>query len=354
MAEEIKNVGNETEKSPRAYLPSIERLRLILMFFMCIDLFGFPTAFGEMIKTFCGFVPIAFFIISGFLVLRKDEDRSKRIVRSIKRSAITLLVLIVIYFVINYFYYRQQGVSVFSAFTMKRVWFNFIVLNVWQFDIGGAIWYVQALLYAYIIIWFLEKLKLMRFDWIIGILLFILTVVTGELSGIFKWNVLGYSYLAGNFLTRALPYILLGGFIQRNMEKFGAVWPGVYRIGAFAGIILMYAEMMILAMKGVPGYYGHLIGMAVTAFSVCMLAFMEYDRPGFEKLFKLSRWHTNSIYYMCPAVSTGAAFLMSFIGNKIGKNLFGFIGIVTFVICFCLALLIAFIGRTVFKKKANE
>ncbi len=83
------------------YYPGLERLRLILMLLMCIRLFGFPTAIGGWVEQFCGFVPIAFYILSGYLVLRESEHRSKRIVRAIKRTAIVFGVMTVVYFIIN-------------------------------------------------------------------------------------------------------------------------------------------------------------------------------------------------------------------------------------------------------------
>lgn len=324
------------------FRPSIERLRVILMFFMCIDLLGFPTAIGGYVQTICGFVPLAFFVLSGYLVLREDEDRSKRIVRAIKRCAIVFAILAVAYFAINYFYYRFLGVNIFSAFASKRFWFNFVVLNVWQFDIGSAIWYVQALLYAYIIIYFLDKWKLLRFDWLIAAVLIIFTVVTGELAGVFRWEFWGYNYIPGNFLTRAMPYVLLGAFFHRKVKSIVAAWRPLYIIGIFVGIALTVGEIVLLGYLGVPGHYGHLIGMGVTAVSVCMLAFQD-DIPetGFEFILDMPRWSINCIYYLCQPMSVGIALLLSDAGKELFAMSVGFMGILTFVVCFFLAWLIS-------------
>lgn len=59
------------------YYPGLERLRLILMLLMCIRLFGFPTAIGGWVEQFCGFVPIAFYILSGFLFCGKANTAPK-------------------------------------------------------------------------------------------------------------------------------------------------------------------------------------------------------------------------------------------------------------------------------------
>lgn len=328
------------------YRPALERLRLVLMFFMCIDLFGFPTAMGGVVQTFCGFAPLAFYILSGYLVLRPDEDRPARIVRTIKRTAKVFGVLAAAYFVMNIVYYLILGVNIFYAFIDLGTWFNFLVLNIWPFDIGTAIWYVQALLYAYIIIYLLDKWKLLRFDWLISLLLIIFTVITGELCGLLPWNIAGYTYIPGNFLTRALPYILLGGFIHRKIANFRNIRSVWYWGGMVLGFALAIMEIFLLGAMGVGGYYGHLIGMTVTAVSMCMLAFKDPYVPGFERVLKMSRWHVNGIYYFCQPVAMLMMLLMLRSGDSLSQAA-EFIGIATFLMCFVGAWLTAFIPRMI-------
>ena len=327
------------------YRPGLERLRLVLMFFMCIDLWGFPTAAGRLVQQLCGFAPIAFFILSGYLVLRESEHRSARIVRSIKRTAIVFAALLVVYSVISLTPYLLSGVNILPAFASKRLWFNFIVLNLWPFEVGSAIWYVQALLYAYIIIYFLDKWKLLKYDWLISVILILFTVVTGELCGLIPWNWHGYTYIPGGFLTRALPYVLLGGFLHRKMGRLLRVPKKWYIVMVFAGIILMILEIFLLGYLGVPGYYGHLIGMPVAAVAVCMLAFNNARFSGAEKHLNMSRWHINGIYYLCQPVGTYLVFLMARMGEDALLELFGCLGLFTFLLCFCIMWLVALIGR---------
>lgn len=335
-------VVDAKRESGKGYYPSIERLRIILMFLMCINLYGLPTAYGEWIQTVCGFVPLAFYIISGFLVLREGEDRSQRIVRAIKRTAIAFGILAVAYFIMNFFYYRLLGINIFTAFLSKRVWFNFLILNVWQFDIGSAIWYVQALLYAYIIIYFLDKLKWLRFDWIIAAVLMVFTVITGELAGAVRWEILGYRYVAGNFLTRALPYILIGAFVRRKPVVLGNIKKIWYILGILFGIVLTVLEPLFLGRLGVPGYYGHLIGMGVTAFFVCMLAFKNNKLElGFEMFLALPRWGINCIYYFCQPVSVGVAFFVSAFEKHYFNSIVGYMGIIAFAVSFILAWIVS-------------
>ncbi len=332
------------------YYPQIERLRRVLMFFMCLNLLGFPILFGDyyipiigdLVSTICGFVPLAFFILSGFLVLQEREDRSKRIVRAIKHSAMAFAVLAVSYFVINFFHYRYLGANIFEAFLSKRVWFNFVVLNAWPFQIGSAIWYVQALLYAYIILYFLDKWNLLRFDGVIAAVLLVLTVCTGELAGVLPWNIYGYTYIPGSFLTRALPYLLLGSVMYRRLPKLATKSRAWYYCGIAVGVGLVLGEIYLLQWLGKPGYYGHLLGMAVIAVSVCMLTLQKcFGKPGLEKQPPFARLKTNLIYYLCQPVSVLFALLLPLLGdNEMIARLIGFVSMATFLVCYVLAEII--------------
>ena len=339
----------ETANDPAAipegigHYPSIDRLRTLLMLPMCITLFGFPTMVGGLLKTFCGFSWIAYFLLSGFLVLREPEGRSERIVRSIKRSALVFGILTVAYFAISFL--LDSSILVYC--TDLRFWFNFLVMNVWQFSVGGAIWYVQALLYAYIILYFLNKWNLLKYDWLIAAILIAFTVITGELSGLLPWSVAGYTYVPGNFFTRALPYILLGGILYKNIKALAAVPRFVYKLGLFVGLFLVFAEILVLGIFNKVGYYGHLIGMPVTALSCCMLALQnDSPDPGFEAKLGINRWHTCFMYYFChPVGMILTLLLLVLFGEALPLWLLDCVGIFTFVICFLLAWPAARIGR---------
>lgn len=336
------------------YLPGIERARIILMFFMCIYVLGNSGTFGGLPRIICGFAPPAFFILSGYLVLRPGKDRPGQIKRAIKRSALVFVILAAVYFALNLLYYRLIGVRVASAFTSKRFWFNFLVMNVWQFDIGSSIWYVQALLYAYIIIYFMDKWKLLKFDWLIALVLIVFTVTTGELCGLIPWEWHGYTYIPGNFITRALPYILLGSLIRREKNAFLRIGSFFYVGGIVVGVLLIIVEILLLSAVEAYGYYGHLIGMGMIAFAVSMLAVKNENQKGFEILFGLSRWNINCIYYLCQPVSMLLVILLSSLNRNDLAGSRGLVILITYLICFGIAWLTAVIGRKFTGKTNNE
>ena len=328
-------VSEEETIRTRQHYESIKKLRFVLMFFVCIKLVGFPTPFGGIVQTLCGFATLAFYIISGYLVLWEDAERPARIRRSIKRSAIGFLAISVVYFIINFFLYRAAGTNIFLSFKEPRLWFSFLVLNNWPFEFGSAVWFVQSLLYAYIIIYFLDKFKLLRFDFVIFAVCLVIAILTGELGA------LTHLVVPGNFLTRALPYILLGGLIARKRSAFFMVRSWKYALMAIAGVLLMLGEIFLLARFNKVGYYGHLIGMPMLAVPLCVHAFRDPSN-GFRSPFMrgIRRSQISLFYYLCQPVSLCLALAASAIREGLLSYISGFFGILTFIICFLIVVVL--------------
>ena len=244
-------------------------LRLILMLFVCFWAFGCPEPSG-IVSTLSGFAIPAFFVLSGYYVLdNKREIRMEKTLRKIKRSALCFVIVFLFYAAIN----TVLIILKYVTFTFsKRALFEFLVLNVWPFQIGSNIWFIQAMLYAYIIIFIADKLKLMKYYKIFMIVLFMIMILTGELAGTLRFNILGYPYIPGNWLTRALPYILLGKLLREKQRSIMKVQFWKYLIAFVIGGVLVIAELLILAWTGCLRYEGHMIGYGIMAVAVCALA----------------------------------------------------------------------------------
>lgn len=313
---------------------------------------GAPTNYGSIIQMISGFAPIAFFIISGFLVLTNDFDEDIKLKNTIKRTLICFVILVLVYTLINFLFYSKLDINMFSVFKSKRVWFELVVLNVWPFNIGTCIWYIQALLYTYIFIFILKKLNLLRFDYIFIIIGLILCLLGGEFAGILKFDILGYNCFPGNFLNRGIPYVLLGGLIKKNIYKLAEIDKLYWVVGIFAGLGLVFFEIYLLSYNGVAGYYGHLIGMAVIAISVCMLAFSNARDPNqIEYDLNFTRWHINTIYYTCHPVGVLVAYFISSLEYGSFGQLSQYIGIITFVICLLAAVSVSLTQELFIQRK---
>ena len=245
-------------------------LRLLLMLFICFWAFGCPEPTGT-VNSLSGFAIPAFFVLSGYYVLdTKKEVRMEKVLRKIKRTALCFAFVFLFYVALN------VPVMLLSHMTLtfsKRMIFEFVVMNLWPLPIGDNIWFIQAMLYAYIVIFILDKLKLMKFYRILLIFLFVFMLITGEFSGVIRFsNPLGYPYIPGNWLTRALPYILLGKLLRDMKKKLMETKFWKYLIAFVVGGGLAVLEIFLLSLTGTLRYTGHLIGFAIMAVAVCGLA----------------------------------------------------------------------------------
>ena len=309
-------------------------LRLILMLFVCFWSFGSPDPSG-VLTTLSGFAIPAFFVLSGYYVLDNNKDvRQERILRKIKRSALCFAFVFLFYVAINVVLILLHYVK----FTFsKRMLFEFVVMNLWPFEIGNNIWFIQAMLYAYIIIFLLDKCKLLRYYKIILIVLILIMLLTGEFAGILRFNnVFGYSYIPGNWLTRALPYMLLGRLLREKRKSIMKVKFWKFLIAFVVGGSLVILEFLLLSLSGYLRYEGHMIGFGIMAFAVCALGIsIPINRP--NRVIHFDSAITGFIYVlMNPIFYMLVIFL--FAEHKDFVTMLG--GLSAFLISFALALLL--------------
>ena len=308
-------------------------LRLILMLFVCIWAFGCPEPTG-IVRLLSGFAIPAFFILSGYHVLdNKREERLEKTLRKIKRTALCTAFVLLFYVALNIalIFLFQMKVEI-----TKRVVFEFLVLNLWPLPIGDNFWFIQAMLYAYIVIFIADKLKFLRFYKIILVILLLIMLVTGEFAGAIRFSIFGYPFIPGNWLTRALPYILIGRFMREKKKSLMKVQFWKYLIAFLVGGGLSLIEAQGLSILGVLNYQGHMIGFGIMAVAVCGLAIsIPIERP--NRVIHFDSAISGLIYVLMNPVYYGLALVLisrypDFV-TMIG-------GIAAFLISFGLALLL--------------
>lgn len=315
--EELPEPDPEIFDPLSTYNARIDYVRLALMLVVSINAFGiFAGTIGNFLQIVSGFAAIAFFILSGFLVLGEAPDRDQRILRAIGRTAITFVVMAVVYFLINAVFYAVGGRNIFSSglYRDPKFWLSFLLLNVWPYDIGGLIWYVQALLYGYIILFLFSKLKLLRLDWLFFLFFAAFSLMNGEFAGIFDLRLLGFAYIPRGFLTTALPYLCLGCFMRRKLFSLMNVSDTIYAFLAVAGIALCFAEGTILSSFFTLVTTDHFIGMTLTAFAVCAItvtSVISYPEERTPYLAVHAKFYFRWIYYLLQPVSVVIAMMVT-------------------------------------------
>lgn len=324
-------------------------LRFILMAFMCFWNYGFPEPTG-VLSAISGFAAPAFFILSGYFVLVEDmEKRQKKTERKMKRSILFLAAMIVLNIIVNVIVCLIKNISVTIS---KRIIFNFVVLNLWPLPIGNSIWFIQSLVYAYIIIYIADWLGLMKYYKAVMIMTFVFMLFTGEFAGIIHFNILGYRFIPGNWLTRALPYLLLGKYLREKSEILFRINNWIYAILFVAGAGLSVGEIILLGKTGFLVYQGHLIGYGIMAVAVCGMALSNPEA------------NRSRITY-CGTALSGIVYLLIdpiyFIIGLVMKNInisfvqyFG--GIAALLLCIVISFIMSesFIARAFFTRWDNN
>ncbi len=299
----VQGAENRTQK--RTFLPAANSLRFWLMPFACIACFGFQLPYGWMLATFSNVAPLCFFILCGFFNLpgfvslaEWDGDKTaaayqaekRRTLRPVKRAIKMLFIMFLICFAVNVLYDLFNGNDLrefFEVLASRRVLFNFLVLCAWPFQMGDSIWFIQSLLYAYLILLLLSRTLLLTsrvFRYLLFFVCAAAAIYSGELAGLVKVHIFGYPYLPPNAITRALPYMLLGLKMKELREKLNQAderyrnrWKAICLVMIPFGLFLTWAEFTMLSRAQLLAITDHAVGLGITAFGVCgsVLLFAE-------------------------------------------------------------------------------
>lgn len=291
---------DEMEQLPQHYYPEVRRARVILLALGILYTYRLPSVMGEIGNMLFSFAIPTFYILSGYLVLRKSRETGKRILRAIGRTAICFVILAAVYLLLSLLADRAETLSLLGQ---KSFWVDFLLLNVWGLPLGASIWYVQALLYAYIIIYILYKCRLLRFDIVIAAVCLALAFFVGECAVPVGFHFLGHDYLGGNFLTRALPYLLLGGFLHRKKAFFERMSRKTYALIAAFGMVLGLVEFAVFTGTDRVIYFGHVLGTTFVAVAITLFVIFTETRSMWnEGIESLSRYELMIPYYVCAPV----------------------------------------------------
>ena len=325
---------------------SVSFVKLLLMPFVFFAMLGFPTAYGNYISVVSGFAAAAFFIFCGFFTLAPDQKvRHEKIGRALKRSWILFAVLFVFYLALNVAYFAYMGAlkQLFSPELLRlRVFFNFLVLNVWPLPVGSGIWFIQSLAYAYLFFFLAEKLKLSKFYLPLLIVLLVAMLLCGEFAKIVGFPYFGFPYIPGGVFTKAIPFMLIGMFLRKGIDKLARIPWFVYLITFFLGIGITVGEFSLLARLGLLVYTGNAIGHAVMAISLCCLALTKPDAVD-NFLGEHGESYAFRMYAHCQPIDFLLWFVLLELFPEYVAMLTEYRGLIGLAVCFILAFLIGLI-----------
>lgn len=337
----------------KKYYESVDLLKIILLICMIVGTYTMTASFGLPILPMLSFAPGTFFLLYGYFVLRSDEELELRLKRSIKRAAIAFAVAAVVYFAILCGYCLLNNIRIVDFFDKKTV-FDFFVLNIWAPVLGGNIWIVQAILYALIAFYFLNKWKLLKkYDMHIMILLFVIAILFGEGAGLIHFRVRNYTYISGNFLTRAMPYMLLGRILYkaRFRKGFRKIKNWMWALIFVVGLMLAFIEFYSLINSGYLVYYSHLIGFIPMSIAIAMIALNTKCKIPFGRY--LDDIGKAGFYSYSVVAQLIYSFLLKVAPNKVG-SLSAYLGLFTVIVSLLLGAVYALIRNRNTKNPKGE
>ena len=260
---------------PMGRLPQSHRerganiLRFLMIPLACFLCFGSPDPLG-LTALLSRFVPPAYFILSGHsTLLHRREVRLSVLRHEVKRTFRFFAAMLLCLLLLNAVYLTAQGAGGLSELLSLRQWFDFLVLNIWPFPIGDGIWFIQSMFHAYVILYLLDRLNLLRFYGALLLPGLALTVLTGELAGVVGFSVAGHAFLPAGTFTCALPYMLLGMLLRSRADALRELPGELFASGFLLGAMLGVAEWAALLWTGRLVYEGHMLGFGLMAVSVC-------------------------------------------------------------------------------------
>ena len=332
---------NESMSNTVVYGFGADRLKLLLMPIVCILSFGIPWMVEGIARDLCRAAPLAFYILCGFFVLTEDEEeRHRKLHRAIRSTGIFFLVLTLFYLGLNALVFALQGVDWVGNTLTTRVLFNFFILCVWPFQTGECLWFIQSLFYAWVLLWFLDlKGHLPSLILPVFLVTTLLMLLVGEFAGLIHLNILGYTYIPANAVTRAIPYLLLGALLRRHSERLFLISPLIWGALLALGIILAVSEIMLLSYTEKLVYVGHTIGYGLMAVALCCIALVHPEEE-LVGIFRHSRCLARFIYAFHQPVGLFLPLLLTLFGEKVSSAVLSFGGIAVFVFTLLPALLV--------------
>ncbi len=217
MAAKSKKVLQKPQKNNLInFVKGVAALGVVLVHFQ------FPGVLGKVLCSVgvCGVV--FFFLVSGYYAYDADDEAAcRKLMKRFKRNLTITLIAVLVYTV--YTVIEQLALGTIDKWLMhfKNPWLlpRMIVLGDFECIHGDPLWFMPALLYSYLILYFLHKTKIGRYAYVALPLLLLLRIGMETYTNSFDadWH------LSGNFLVGGLPIMLLGHYISHKKDSFSNI-----------------------------------------------------------------------------------------------------------------------------------
>ena len=288
---------------------SIDNLKAICTFLIVCIHVPFPGEIGAYFITLTRIAGPIFFMITGFFYLdvifyHKEVKQIKKILKLLIEANVFFLIWNILCKVLggkNIIHYLQ------STITLKNI-IKFVVFN--ESPLGIHLWYLGAVFYVLLIVFFLDKLKRRKILYSLIPFLLIIDLVFGKYSLIIFHHEFPY-ILVRNFLCVGIPYFCIGNIIRERKyaEKCNK---RILQIMIIVFAISSFLERFILVKAGANATRDHYISTTFLAISFFVYALKSNWNN--EILALIGRRYSTWLYIMHPIFIT----LLSMVAGKFG------------------------------------
>ena len=201
----------------------------------------FPGPVGKALATAGAGGVCLFAVISGYACCGDSKEYSEKILRRLKRNGLITVITIAIYVIFSFFLMHSIGQSEQweRGFTHPRSYVRMIVLGDFEFFYAAFLWFMVALIYCYILFYFLVKYNRKSIIY----MLLPVTVFLRAVVGIYVSTTGASWHLRDNFLVGVLPMMCIGYVIADNKDKIEKLSAEFLVTGSVLSAILMFVSI---------------------------------------------------------------------------------------------------------------
>ncbi|MDD6072587.1 MAG: acyltransferase [Clostridiales bacterium] len=175
----------------------------------------FPKEIGIIVEVLSRFAVPIFFMISGYFAYSEHGNIQNVIIKRMKRIFMIMVYALILYmlFTLMVGTYEHSLGDVIHLLSYISVWIKMLIFG--DFDIfflASHLWFLLALLYAYLVLYIIDRRNLYKLAYKCIPFLFALRVMVCIISETYDvtWHI------RSNFFIFALPYLLLGNYIAHD------------------------------------------------------------------------------------------------------------------------------------------
>lgn len=275
----------------------LDFLKFVCAFFVLCAHSQLPETISVLISPFIRMAVPVFLMITGYFY---STTKGKG------REAVQILKIFKIFAGANILYFLYQlalrigdVLGYLKSLCCIDVWWDFVLLN--ESPFAGHLWYLGALLYVLIIVYFIEKKWDRKVLYPLIPLLLLGDLVLGKYSLVIIGEVYPITYVR-NFLFVGLPYFLIGDMIFRYQVK---AKNALLVVGSVVFYITTLAERFLLEAFSLSAEREHYISSTFLSLSILLLALNitgENSKSWFNKIAVLGYKYSLVVYILHPIV----------------------------------------------------